>query len=140
MNKALISFRNTPDIILKSIFNSKCAHLYGCEGWDLTDRAVVEFYTNWNKGIKIFMQLPYQTHTRFLRYFIQRPHVKNQVFKRFYCLYCTMKTSNSKILALLATKMANNGQSIIGKNLKCIRDGYKINLLQLRAVVRACKT
>ncbi len=35
--------------------------------------------------------------------------------------------------------MANDGQSIIGKNLKCIRDGYKINLLQLRPGVRACK-
>ncbi len=35
--------------------------------------------------------------------------------------------------------MANDGQSIIGKNLKCIRDGYKINLLQLRADVSACK-
>ncbi len=29
VNKALVSFRNAPDIILKSIFNSKCAHL-GC--------------------------------------------------------------------------------------------------------------
>ncbi len=74
----------------------------------------------------------------FLRYFIQRPHVKDQVFKRFYGLYCTMKTSN-KILAHLATKMANEGQSIIGKNLKCIREWYKINLLQLRAGVSACK-
>ncbi len=32
VNKALVSFRNAPDIILKSIFNSKCAHLFGCEG------------------------------------------------------------------------------------------------------------
>ncbi len=139
MNKALVSFGNDPDIILKSIFNSKCAHLYGWEGWDLTDRAVVQFYTTWNKGVKLLMQLRYQTHTRCLRYFIQRPHVKDQVFKRFYGLYCTMKTSNNKRLAHLAIKMANDGQIIIGKNLKCIRDGYKINLLQLRAGVSACK-
>ncbi len=85
------------------------------------------------------MQLPYQTHTRFLRYFIQRPHVKDQVFKRFYGLYCTLKTSKNKRLAHLATIMANDGRSIIGKNLKCIRDGYKINLLQLRTAVSACK-
>ncbi len=35
--------------------------------------------------------------------------------------------------------MSHDGQSIIGKNLKCIRDAYKINLLQLRAGVSACK-
>ncbi len=49
-----------------------------------------------------------------------------------------MKTSNNKKLAHLATKMEHDGQSIIGKNLKCIRDGYKINLLQLRESVSAC--
>ncbi len=32
VNKALLGFRYAPDIILKSIFNSKCAHLYGCQG------------------------------------------------------------------------------------------------------------
>ncbi len=105
----------------------------------MTDRADVQFYTTWNKGVKILIQLTYKTHTRFLRYFIQRPHVKDQVFKRFYGLYCTIKTSNNKRLAHLATEMANDGQSIIGKNLKCIRDGYKINLLQLLAGVSACK-
>ncbi len=50
-----------------------------------------------------------------------------------------MKTNKNKRLAHLATKMANDGRSIIGKNLKCIRNGYKINLLQLRAGVSACK-
>ncbi len=68
VNKALVSFRHAPDIILMSIFNIKCVHLYGCEGWDLTDRAVDHFCTTWNKSVKILMQLPYQTHTRFLRY------------------------------------------------------------------------
>ncbi len=32
VNKAMVSFRNAADIILKLIFNSKCAHLYGYEG------------------------------------------------------------------------------------------------------------
>ncbi len=50
-----------------------------------------------------------------------------------------MKTSNSKRLVHLTIKMANDGRSIIGKNLKCIRDRYKINVLQLRIGVSACK-
>ncbi len=69
----------------------------------------------------------------------QSENVLAVLHKRFRGLYCTMKTSNNKRLAHLATKMANDGQSIISKNLKCIREGYKINLLQLRAGVSACK-
>ncbi len=112
--------------------------LYVCEVCDSTDRVVDQLYTTWNKGVNILMQLPYQTHSRFLRYFIQGPHVKVQVFKRCHGLYCTMKTSNNK-RCHLATKMANDRRCIIGKNLKCIRDGYNINLLQLWAGISVCK-
>jgi exonuclease III len=139
VNKTLVTFRKAPDSVLRPIFNSKCSHLYGCEGWNLADKSVNQFYTTWNKSVRILLQLPYQTHTRFLRYFIQRPHVKDQVFKRFYGLYCTMKKSDNKRLSHLATKMANDGLSIIGKNLKCIRDRYQVSLPELRTCVGAYK-
>ena len=51
MNNISDMFPKAHDRIIKELFNSKCAHLYGCETWDQSDPSICRVYTAWNRGV-----------------------------------------------------------------------------------------
>ncbi len=114
------------------IVRSQYEHLYGCEAWDLTDSSVSQFYRSWNRGVRQLMCLPYETHTRYLSGLVNEPHVGDQVNKRFYKMFLTMRNSQNKPLSYITRRMAVDGRSIIGKNLLKIGAKYDHHISKLR--------
>ncbi len=127
VNNLLVTFPKADDVILATIFNSKCSHLYGCEAWDLSDTSVVKFFTTWNRGVRKVFKLPFDTHTRFLSAFLDRQHVKEQVSRRFYKMVMTMRESKNTRLSFLTRKMMEDGRSIIGSNKHILMRTYGFN-------------
>jgi hypothetical protein len=58
VNKVLVEFSKAPDSVVGGLFNSKCAHLYGCEAWDQGDPCVNRFYATWNRSVRKLYGLP----------------------------------------------------------------------------------
>jgi hypothetical protein len=133
VNKVLVEFSKAPDSVVGGLFNSKCAHLYGCEAWDQGDPCVDKFYTTWNRSVRKLYGLPYTTHTRFLAEFVHRPHVKTQVLRRFYKLFQNMLQSENKHVCFLANMMKEDARSIMGRNIRVISRIYGIDLGKLKA-------
>ena len=132
VNSVIVTYPKAPDEIICELFNTQCTHLYGCEAWTHSDPAVSRFYTTWNSGVRRLLNLPYNTHTRFLTLFVNKPHVQEQIFKRFYKMMMTMSNSTNKRLAHITRRMAQDPRSIIGKNLHIMSKVYGFNIYQLR--------
>ncbi len=127
VNNVIVTFYGARDEIKREVFNSQCSHLYGCESWDLTDPWVDKFRTTWNRGVCRIINLPYDTHTRFLSLFINRPYVMDQIFKRFYKMVLRMMNSRNERLKYLINRMLQDSNSIVGRNCQLICNRYGLN-------------
>ncbi len=128
INNIAVTFPNAHDRVIRELFNSKAAHLYGCEAWDQTDPSIDKFYKAWNRGVRRLFHLPYDTHTRFLKEFTKTPHVKDQVLIRFYKMVQTMATSDNDRVSFLTRYMMVDARSIIGKNFSEISSHFNMEL------------
>ena len=127
VNGMCATFYKASDKVKQDVFNSQCSHLYGCETWNLASQEVDHFVKTWNRGVRKIFGLPYQTHTRYLQYFIGRPHVTCQMYRRFYKLYRTMMQSKNARVAYIAKFMLYDSSSIICRNLQVICHKYDFN-------------
>jgi hypothetical protein len=121
------TFYKASDSVKREIFNSQCSHLYGCETWNMALPEVDRFRKTWNHGVRKVFGLPYQTHTRYLQYFVRRPYVTCQVYRRFYKLFVTMVQSKNSRVAYIAKFMLHDSLSIICRNLQVICHRYGLN-------------
>ena len=133
VNNISAMFPKAHDRTIKELFNSKCAHLYGCETWDQSDPSICRVYTAWNRGVRRLFNLPYTTHTRFLQAFTCTPHAKEQVFIRFYKMVRTMMKSYNHRMSFLARYMSQDARSITGKNLRIIAMHYNIDISDIKS-------
>ena len=120
VNSLQATLGHAPQDIIMPIFRSQCCHYYGCQAWDLSDRATHEFHRIWNRGVRRLLKLPYQTHTRFLPHLAEMPHPEADISRRFVkSLHKMLYSSNSLLeyISILGTQCAD---TIIGRNLKYI--------------------
>ena len=127
VNGMCATFYKSSDSVKQEIFNSQCSHLYGCESWNFAQPAVDRFRKTWNHGVRKIFGLPYQTHTKYLQYFIGRPYVTCQIYQRFYKLLQTMVQSKNSLVAYIAKLMLYDSSSIICRNLQIICGRYDFN-------------
>ena len=120
VNYIVSTLGDCDDQVVKTIFNSKCAHFYGCQSWNLTDNRVKEFQVMWNRCVRRILRLDNRTHTRFLPIILNTLTAYEQVQLRIVKLIQSMLISkNVKVnyLAKLSVKKAN---SVIGANIRII--------------------
>ena len=127
VNSLCATFCYANDRVKQEIFNSQCCHFYGSEAWNMSVPEFDSFCKTWNQGVRKTFNLPYQTHTRFLKHFVKRPHVSDQLYRRFYKLLITMLQSTNPRVSYLAKMCKHDSRSIIGKNLQCIAKRYDFN-------------
>ena len=128
VNYVLCTIGECKDDVIKAIFNSKCAHFYGCQSWNLSDKHVKEFQTMWNQCIRRLLKLPNYTLLRFLPICMNSLSALEQVQSRFVNLVQTMlKSDNGKVkfLCELSIKRAN---SLIGTNLRMIANKLQCDI------------
>ena len=127
VNNLSATFAKADDNVKRMIFNSQCSHLYGIETWNMADNDVEKFRKTWNLGVRKVFELPYQTHTRFLSLFLDRPYVTDQMNTRFYKLLMNMTNSDNKRISFLGKYMLADVSSIICQNMDKICQRYDFN-------------
>ena len=115
-NAIICNFNKLTPAIKANIFNTKCAHLYGCEQWQLHDPAIYRFITGWNRCSRRVLNIPYNARTRFLPLLMNVKHVSEQVINRQHKMYLQMLSSDNKRIALVYYLSIKNARSIIGFN------------------------
>ena len=117
VNYIVSTLGNCEDSIIKTVFNSKCAHFYGCQSWSLMDKSVKEFQIMWNRCVRRILNLHYCTHTKLLPIILNTLSAYDQIQLRIVRIVQAMlESENDKIryLAQLSIKKAN---SVIGSNM-----------------------
>ena len=127
INSLCATFFHANDRVKQEILNSRCCHFYGSEAWNMSTPEFDAFCKTWNRGVRKTFDLPFQTHTRFLKHFVKRSHVTDQLFRRFYKLLNVMLQSKNPKVLYLANICQHDSMSIIGKNLQCIAKRYNFN-------------
>jgi hypothetical protein len=79
VNYVVSTLGNCKDAIIKQVFNSKCAHFYGCQSWNLLDKNVKQFETMWNRCVRRILNLPNCTHRRLLPLLMGSLNVLEQI-------------------------------------------------------------
>ena len=129
-NYVLATFREADPVVKQELFNSQCSHLYGTEAWQLNDSEVHRFTTTWNQGVRRVFSLPRCTHTKYLQAFVNRQHVMDQIYKRFYKLHVNMMKSENKRIASLAVIMIIDSGSITSQNMQLLCNRYGLSYME----------
>ena len=120
VNSVLVSLGCSDVNILRKIFNTQCAHFYGTEAWNFSDRSVPSFQSAWNRCVRRLLRLPYKTHRRFLPQLIGGPTALDSIYSRFVKMTNKMKTSDNQRISFLTKLCLQDQRSIMGSNIHVI--------------------
>ena len=95
---------------------SYCTHLYGAQAWNFNDKNVVRIISTWNRAIRKIWNLPYDSHTIYLRALNDGIHVWDVIFRRFLKMYTCIETSSNSKLSFLAKLPREDDRSIVATN------------------------
>ena len=65
-NSLMGNFASMPRSVRQKVFLAKCAHLYGCQAWNLLDKNVLRAKTAYNRCLRRILGLPNRTHSVYL--------------------------------------------------------------------------
>jgi hypothetical protein len=133
VNNLMANFYSAHDDIKREIFNTQCSHIYGSEAWNMSAPETDLFRKTWNHGVRRTFNLPYRTHSYFLKHFIDRPYITDQIHRRFYKLLLNMSQSSNRRVSYLISCMMNDSASIICCNLQIIASRYGFNYYRRHA-------
>ena len=131
VNYVLCTIGECNDNVIKGIFNSKCAHFYGCQTWNLMDKHVIEFKTMWNRCIRRLLNLPACTRTRFLPILMDSLGALEQIQLRFVKLIHTMIVSENVKVKYLCKASIPRANSLIGANLRFVSKNLDCDILRV---------
>ena len=117
VNTIMANVPCAPDDIILPLFRSQCCHHYGCQAWDLSDSKTKDYYTTWNRAVRRLLNLPIQTHRRYLPRLAKMPNAESQVFSRFVKQIKTMCGNRNKLVCYVGYMGTRNADTIIGRSL-----------------------
>lgn len=120
VNTLLAKLPSVDNSIVMRLFNSQCAHFYGCVTWNLCDKSVDQFCTMYNRCVRRVLKLPYRTHKAFLPYLSKQPLSIVKIYQRCSKFIQTICTLGNRI-GFLGRLCQNNHLSILSKNLHAIQ-------------------
>ena len=107
-NSLISVFGNLSCDLKYRLFKTYCMPLYGSVLWDLSDKSVDYFFTQWRKSIRKLFTLPYTTHCNLLCHICQDFPIEYQLFSRAIKFLAKVGNSDNKVLQL-CFKLAFNG-------------------------------
>ncbi len=102
VNTLLVTLGRRTDTIISKVFISKSAHFYGTQAWNFKDKAIEDFQRAWNWCVRRLLNLPYETHRRYLPSLVGTSSPKHQIYTRFVKLVSKMKNSENARVSFLA--------------------------------------
>lgn len=114
-HELLQEFSYANPLSLLKIVNIYCTSFYGSNLWDLDN--CNKLYNQWNCCIRKIWNLPCETHKYFIDELSTMPHIKVQLFKRFYKFCCSIDNSCKPSIQFLFNLLKNKRYSLLGKNI-----------------------
>lgn len=115
-NTLLGNFAAMPSTVRQRIFFAKCAHLYGCQTWNLSDRSVSRMRTAFNRCVRRILGLPARTHSVYLPLITNMMPFENMVHSRIRKLIQQMLSSKYPPIKYLSSVCMNDPHSIMSIN------------------------
>ena len=115
VNNLLSILHDAPEKVVLKIFSSKCCHFYGLQAWRLSDKHITQFYTAWNRAVRLLLRLHPATHRRFLPSFTGWD-VKVRVTRSILGLIRKIKTHQDCFIKFVGRQCSGDQRSIIGSN------------------------
>ena len=119
INRIICNF-NCLDFNLKcKLFNTYCSSHYGCEIWDLNCGKIQEYCTGWRRGLRRFLDLPYDFSTILLHVVSKSLPVFDIIIRRSLNFIVNCLNSESNIVKFMARFCINfaGTSSIFGRNI-----------------------
>ena len=114
---------------LTAVQTYSCAW-YGSMLWDLYSNSANKAYRSWNTTVKMSHNLPRQTRTYIVEnYLSPLPSVKQLIIRRYVQYLQSFLTSPNPIICQIAHLAVNTTRSVTGKNVRNIRDEFKLDPL-----------
>lgn len=120
VNYIVSTLGNCSDEIVRTVFNSKCAHFYGCQSWNLSDRCVKDFQVMWNRCVRRILKLPNCTHTKLLPILMNTLSAYDQIQIRIVKIIQSMLVSKNAKIKYLAELSVRKANSTIGANIQIV--------------------
>ena len=123
-----VIFRKASLNVKYHLFKTFCMNLYGSLFWDLSSEKVNRFYMLWRKCLRMLLDLPYCTHSRFLHLIVDDIPVQVQLFKRVNNFMCKLMSSSNSTVQLCANLVTKGSCSNVCKTLNYIVFHTKMSL------------
>ena len=139
VNTIMANLPHAPDDIVLPLFRFQCCHHYGCQSWDLCDPKTMDYYTMWNRAVRRLLDLPFQTHRRYLPHLAKMPNAESQIFSRYVQQVKTMCSNRNQLVHYIGHMGTKSADTIIGRSLHHICNTTKTpmtEVLQCRKFVR----
>ena len=110
--------------VKSKIFTVKCAHSYGSETWNLTDKAVNGYWSAYGQSARRLLGLPPSCPTVTVDSIVGAKAAPHVMYKKFMNLMDSMKTSvNSRIRFIFENSMAD-ARSYIRRNIAQVTESW----------------
>ena len=113
---------------------------YGSNLWDLYGDYVDRLYKTWNVMVRMFFNIPRQTHRNLIEPISGTSHLKIKLVKRFLKFYQSVEKCDKPHLKYLLKLQKNDVRSVFGRNVRniCVEAGVdsisQVNLVNIRSV------
>ena len=107
----------TSKILLNQIYN---CHFSGCQAWNLFSPGAENFYSIYNRSVKVMADLPYATHRFLIEPLSGHPHMSIRVIRNFIQFISSIKNSPKPVLKQLYSIVKSDVRTTTGANLRNI--------------------
>ena len=130
VNMVMSQFKHIYPTTRYSLFKTYCMSLYGCQLWNFSGKDVELFYTAWRKAIRYLWKLPYTCHSGLLHKICNDLDIEYQLHKRFFKFFYKIYHSKNDVVNFLA-KIAHGGsRSAVADSLNYILSKHGISKLK----------
>ena len=117
--------------LLKAV-TAYCSDSYGSMLWSLQSDAAESYFKCWNTCVKLINHVPLSTFTYLVEGFfaLDQVSLRNQVLGRYPGFFCSLLSSPSREVTILANIVSRDPSSNTAANLKYIQDLTQISPLK----------
>ena len=109
-------FGNKDPIVFMNLVSIYLSSFYGSNLWDLYGDYVDRLFKTWNVMVRMFFNLPRETHRNLIVPISSTSHLKTKLVKRFIKFYNSIEKCDKPHLKYLLEKQKNDVRSVFGRN------------------------
>ena len=131
INFLLSNFKHCSYDVKYRLVKSYCMAFYGYMLLDLSSKNINKLYVTWRKCIRKFLDIPSQTHSRYVSFIFDDVPIEAQLHKRSVKFLSNIMTSENHVVQLCGKIMSNGSQSSVSKSFNYLAHLYSLSYSQI---------